>query len=90
MLIWRNFTACRPYVFNEAFKRNGERFPEDFAFQLTADRRSLKSQSATSRAEVPQQKSSRARFAELVTVCDQFQKHRGAAYVLGPSLSTAP
>ena len=35
--------------FNEAFKRNRRRFPEDFAFQLTAaEARNLRSQIATS------------------------------------------
>jgi len=37
------------YRFNEAFKRNRHRFPDDFAFQLTADEfADLRSQYATS------------------------------------------
>jgi hypothetical protein len=39
--------------FNEAFKRNQERFPADFAFQLTSlEAGSLRSQIATSRSQV--------------------------------------
>ena len=41
--------------FNEQVKRNADRFPEDFTFQLTAPEWSnLKSQFATSSLEVPQ------------------------------------
>jgi hypothetical protein len=40
------------YRFNEAFKRNRQRFPDDFAFQLTtAEFADLKSQIATSRMQ---------------------------------------
>jgi hypothetical protein len=40
--------------FNEAFKRNRQRFPEDFAFQLTSgELASLRSQFATSNAQAP-------------------------------------
>ena len=40
------------YRFNEAFKRNRQRFPDDFAFQLTAaEFADLKSQLATSRVQ---------------------------------------
>lgn len=39
--------------FNEAFKRNRDRFPEDFAFQITADEReNLRSQIARSRGGI--------------------------------------
>jgi hypothetical protein len=42
-------------VFNQAVKRNAERFPPDFMFQLTAKEWSnLKSQIATTSLEVPQ------------------------------------
>jgi hypothetical protein len=38
--------------FNEAFKRNRHRFPDDFAFRLSAqEARTLKSQSATSNTQ---------------------------------------
>ena len=38
--------------FNEAFKRNHQRFPDDFAFQLTvAEFVNLRSQFATSRSQ---------------------------------------
>ena len=41
--------------FNEALKRNKERFPDDFAFRLTATELSiLRSQIATSRLQVPE------------------------------------
>ena len=40
--------------FNEAFKRNRHRFPEDFAFQLTSgELENLRSQFATSNPQVP-------------------------------------
>jgi hypothetical protein len=41
---------------NQALRRNRERFPKDFAFQLTADERF----------------SSAIPSGELVTICDQF------------------
>ena len=41
--------GVEPRVLNQAVKRNGERFPEDFMFQLTSDEfESLKSQFVTS------------------------------------------
>lgn len=43
-------------VFNQAVRRNAERFPSDFAFQLTSDEvENLKSQNATSssKGEIP-------------------------------------
>jgi len=42
-------------AFNQAVKRNADRFPEDFIFQLNAQEwRNLKSQIVTSSLEVPQ------------------------------------
>ena len=42
------------FRFNEAFKRNRRRFPDDFAFQLTAaESRNLTSQFAISSSQVP-------------------------------------
>ena len=41
-------------VFNQAVKRNADRFPEDFMFQLTAQEWSnLKSQIVTSSCSIP-------------------------------------
>lgn len=43
--------------FNEALKRNKERFPEDFAFRLTAiEHSSLRSQFATSKSQITETK----------------------------------
>jgi len=40
--------------FNEAFKRNRHRFPDDFAFRLTSrETEGLRSQIATSNAQAP-------------------------------------
>jgi hypothetical protein len=68
--------------FNEQVRRNRERFPEDFMFQLTAEELdSLRSQTATSKA-APQGRGGRrylpyaftehgARFAQLETRLDK-------------------
>ena len=63
---------------NEQVKRNVDRFPQDFMFQLTAqERRNLKSQTVTSSSEAPAN-------ATLVPNWSQFatssKRHRGAAY----------
>ena len=63
---------------NEQVKRNADRFPEDFIFQLTAQEWSnLKSQIVTSSLEVPQKE-------RVVPDWSQFaassKRHRGAAY----------
>jgi hypothetical protein len=83
------------YRFNEAFKRNRQRFPNDFAFQLTpAEFASLKSQIATSRSQgVTNQEdalnsSQNAMSSALISKNNpnwsQFatssKRHRGAAY----------
>ena len=67
------------FRFNEAFKRNRDRFPPDFAFQLTAAEFAILnwSQSVTSSAHSEDGLSlgpNSSRFAM------SFRKHRGAAY----------
>ena len=65
-------------VFNQAVKRNADRFPEDFMFQLTAQEwRSLKSQIATSSLEKPQAEGVVPNWSQFVT---SSKRHRGAAY----------
>ena len=65
-------------VFNQAVKRNVERFPEDFIFQLTAHEwSSLKSQIVTSSLEKPQTEGVVPNWSQFVT---SSKRHRGAAY----------
>lgn len=65
-------------VFNQAVKRNADRFPEDFMFQLTAQEWSnLKSQIATSSLEVPQKEGGAPNWSQFAT---SSKRHRGAAY----------
>ena len=65
-------------VFNQAVKRNVERFPEDFIFQLSAHEWSnLKSQIATSSLEKPQTEGVVPNWSQFVT---SSKRHRGAAY----------
>ena len=60
--------------FNEAFKRNRHRFPDDFAFQLTAEEfANLKSQIATS--SLPE--GTGANWSQFAT---SSSRHRGKAY----------
>jgi hypothetical protein len=57
------------FRFNEAFKRNRERFPDDFVFQLTsAEFAALKSQSVTSNSS-----GGHDRCHELIAICDEFE-----------------
>ena len=74
------------YRFNEAFKRNRERFPDDFAFQLTAKEfaglrsqmtAANSSQIAMSSSQVVESEGSVPNWSQIVTGS---QKHRGAAY----------
>jgi cell division septum initiation protein DivIVA len=59
---------------NQAVKRNAERFPEDFAFQLTSrESEILKSQFATSRSQVVDIKLDLSNRSQIVT---SSQKHR--------------
>ena len=67
------------YRFNEAFKRNRERFPHDFAFQLTAAEFAAlldpsSSQSAMSSSQATECNPNWSQFAT------SSRKHRGAAY----------
>ena len=63
---------------NEQVKRNADRFPEDFLFQLTAQEWSnLKSQIATSTSEKPGAESVVSNWSQFAT---SSKKHRGAAY----------
>ena len=65
-------------VFNQAVKRNADRFPEDFMFQLTAQEWSnLKSQIAASSLEVAQKEGVVPNWSQFVT---SSKRHRGAAY----------
>jgi hypothetical protein len=63
---------------NEQVKRNADRFPEDFMFQLTAQEWSnLRSQFATSNSEVPQIEVVPPNWSQFAT---SSKRHRGAAY----------
>jgi hypothetical protein len=63
---------------NEQVKRNADRFPEDFIFQLTAREWSnLKSQIVTSSLEVPQKERVVPDWSQFAT---SSKRHRGAAY----------
>jgi ORF6N domain len=63
---------------NQALRRNRERFPEDFVFQLTADEfAALRSQSVTLSAKEPHPQAVRSNWSQFVT---SSRKHRGARY----------
>jgi hypothetical protein len=65
-------------VFNQAVKRNLERFPNDFCFQLTTSEwRNLKSQIETSSMEATQIEGVVPNSSQFVT---SSKRHRGAAY----------
>jgi ORF6N domain len=65
-------------AFNQAVKRNADRFPQDFLFQLTAREWSnLKSQIVTSSTDVPQKENVAPNWSQFVT---SSKRHRGAAY----------
>ena len=54
--------------FNEAIKRNRERFPEDFAFQLTAaETANLKSQLVTSSLQLTDNEKNKANWSQIAT-----------------------
>jgi hypothetical protein len=68
--------------FNEAFKRNRERFPDDFAFQLTAEefavlRVTNSSQIAMSSPQPAENEGGVPNWSQIAT---SSRKHRGAAY----------
>jgi hypothetical protein len=63
---------------NQALRRNRERFPEDFVFQLTAEEFALlRSQTVTPNAEEPHPQRLRPNWSQFVT---SSRKHRGARY----------
>jgi hypothetical protein len=65
-------------AFNQAVKRNVERFPDDFCFQLTVrEWAEMKSQIVTSNLESPQGEGSAPNWSQFVT---SSKRHRGAAY----------
>jgi ORF6N domain len=65
-------------VFNQAIKRNAERFPDDFCFQLTAKEWAvLKSQIVTSKPEDAYGERVAPNWSQFVT---SSKRHRGAAY----------
>jgi hypothetical protein len=64
--------------FNEQVKRNADRFPEDFMFQLTAQEwMNLKSQIAASNSEVAPKEDVPPNWSQFAT---SSKRHRGAAY----------
>ena len=70
------------FRFNEAFKRNRQRFPDDFAFQLTAEefaflRTPNSSQIAMSSSPISAGQPGAQNASPFVTSA---RKHRGAAY----------
>ena len=63
---------------NQALRRNRERFPEDFAFQLTANEfAALRSQSVTSSGKDSHPQALLSNWSQFVT---SSRKHRGARY----------
>jgi hypothetical protein len=65
-------------VFNQAVKRNSDRFPDDFCFQLTASEwGNLKSLIVTSSLEVTQTEGDTPNWSQFVI---SSKRHRGAAY----------
>ena len=65
-------------VFNQAVKRNADRFPADFCFQLTAKEwTDLKSQIGTFSPEQAQKEGVAPNWSQFVT---SSKRHRGAAY----------
>lgn len=66
------------YFFNEAFKRNRQRFPEDFAFQLTtAEFTNLRSQIATSSLKHIELKEEIKNWSQFAI---SSSRHRGKTY----------
>ncbi len=64
-------------VLNQAVKRNADRFPQDFMFQLTAQEwRNLRSQIATSNLETSHEEDIAPNWSQIVT---SSKRHRGAA-----------
>lgn len=66
------------YRLNEQVKRNVERFPEDFMFQLTAQEwAKMRSQNATSSSEIIESEVIEPNSSQIAM---SSKKHRGAAY----------
>ncbi len=66
------------HVFNQAIKRNTDRFPEDFVFQLTAQEWvNLKSKAKSSSSEPLEKESDSPNSSQIVM---SSKRHRGAAY----------
>ena len=64
--------------FNETFKRNRRRFPEDFAFQLTtAEFNNLRSQFVTSSSQPAESMGDNLNWSQFAT---SSSRHRGAVY----------
>ena len=64
--------------FNEAFKRNRQRFPDDFAFQLTtAEFNNLRSQFATSSSQHAESMGDSLNWSQFAT---SSSRHRGVVY----------
>jgi len=64
--------------FNEAFKRNRQRFPDDFAFQLTpAEFADLKSRFVSAASQFNDSKEDNLNWSQFAT---SSSRHRGAAY----------
>jgi len=64
--------------FNEAFKRNRPRFPDEFAFQLTAEEfAGLRSQIATSNPKADGDRKDGRNWSQFAT---SSSRHRGSAY----------
>ena len=64
--------------FNEAFKRNHQRFPDDFAFQLTkAELNNLRSQLAALRVQPLESRGDNPNWSQFAT---SSSRHRGAVY----------
>lgn len=64
--------------FNEAFKRNRQRFPDDFAFQLTtAEFNNLRSQIVTSSSQPFESTGANQNWSQFAT---SSSRHRGTVY----------
>ncbi len=75
-------------VFNQAVKRNADRFPDDFMFQLSAPEwRNLKSQIVTSSLEASPKEALAPNWSQLVT---SSKSTEALLTVHTPSPNTAP
>src|SRR5205823_5914977 len=73
---------------NEQYRRNRDRFPEDFAFQLTAKEvTALRSQIATSLIQATGNKANTANWSQFAT---SSSRHRASRTARTRSPSTAP